>query len=46
MNHVRTCDLPETVSDWIALGRDAGFAPVERALQRPSDLFRMFSYRV
>jgi hypothetical protein len=26
MKHVRTCDLPETVSGWETLGREAGFA--------------------
>jgi ubiquinone/menaquinone biosynthesis C-methylase UbiE len=44
--HVRTCDLPETVSGWIALGRDAGFASVRELYCAPGDLFRMFSYRV
>jgi SAM-dependent methyltransferase len=44
--HVRTCDFPETVSDWIALGHDAGFASVSELYCAPGDLFRMFSYRV
>jgi SAM-dependent methyltransferase len=44
--HVRTCDLPETVSDWIALGHDAGFASASELYCAPGDLFRMFSYRV
>jgi len=45
MRHVRTCDLPETVSDWQALGREAGFARVAELYKAPGDLFRMFSYR-
>lgn len=45
MRHVRTCDLPERVSDWKALGREAGFAQVAELYKAPSDLFRLFSYR-
>ena len=45
MRHVRTCDLPETVSDWRTLGREAGFSRVAEVFKAPSDLFRMFSYR-
>jgi SAM-dependent methyltransferase len=46
MKHVRTCDLPETVHDWTALGREAGFAGVSELYRSPDDLFRLFSYRV
>jgi len=46
MKHVRTCDLPETVHDWTALGREAGFSRVAELYRSPDDLFRMFSYRV
>lgn len=45
MTHVRTCDLPETVSSWIALGHEAGFAGVDELFKAPSDLYRMFCYR-
>lgn len=45
MTHVRSCDLPETVSSWLALGRDAGFSATEELFKAPSDLFRMFCYR-
>jgi SAM-dependent methyltransferase len=45
MHHVRTCDLPETVSDWGSLGREAGFTRVAELHKAPSDLFRLFSYR-
>lgn len=45
MRHVRTCDLPETVSEWDALGRDAGFSRISELYRAPSDLFRMFCYR-
>ena len=46
MRHVRTCDLPETVSEWQTLGREAGFSRIAEVFKAPSDLFRMFSYRV
>jgi len=45
MAHVRTFDLPETVSSWIALGHDAGFTAVDELFEAPTDLFRMFCYR-
>jgi len=46
MNHVRTCDLPETVSDWVALGREVGFSRIAERYRSHDDLFRLFSYRV
>ncbi len=33
LKHVRTCDLPETVSEWERLGREAGLRLLARALQ-------------
>jgi hypothetical protein len=45
MTHVRTCDLPETVSSWIALGHEAGFRAGDELFKAPSDLYRMFCYR-
>ena len=45
LNHVRTCDLPETVSNWIDLGRDVGFSAVSQLYTSSDDLFRLFSYR-
>lgn len=45
MKHVRGCDLPETVSGWHALGREAGFASVRELFRAPTDLFRLFLYR-
>jgi SAM-dependent methyltransferase len=45
MAHVRGCDLPETVSGWIALGREAGFSSIVELYRSPDDLFRLFSYR-
>jgi SAM-dependent methyltransferase len=45
MSHVRGCDLPETVSGWVELGREAGFSKVAELYRSPDDLFRLFSYR-
>ncbi len=45
MGHVRGCDLPETVSGWEALGREAGFSKIAELYRSPDDLFRLFSYR-
>jgi ubiquinone/menaquinone biosynthesis C-methylase UbiE len=45
MKHVRTCDLPETVSDWERLGREAGFSSTRELYRSPADLFRLFLYR-
>jgi SAM-dependent methyltransferase len=45
MRHVRTCDLPETVASWEALGRQAGFSRISELYTAPSDLFRMFCFR-
>ncbi len=45
MRHVRSCDLPETVSDWIMLGREAGFSQTAELYKSKSDLFRLFLYR-
>jgi ubiquinone/menaquinone biosynthesis C-methylase UbiE len=44
MTHIRTSDLPETVSSWIALGREAGFSAVQELYKAPTDLLRLFCY--
>jgi len=45
LRHVRTCDLPETRTQWCALGREAGFTRVAERYTSGDDLFRMFSYQ-
>jgi hypothetical protein len=45
LKHVRTCDLPETVSDWETLGRQAGFSSTKELYKSPTDLFRLFLYQ-
>lgn len=46
LEHVRTCDVPETGGDWTALAREAGFSKGKELFRAPTDLFRMFAYRV
>lgn len=46
MNHIRTCDLQETVTGWAELGLEAGFSSVEELYSSPNDLFRLFLYRL
>ena len=45
IKHVRTCDLPETVSGWQRLGHEAGFSSSRELYKSPTDLFRLFLYR-
>lgn len=45
VRHIHASDLPETVSDTLALGREAGFASVEQLYVSPSNIYRMFMYR-
>jgi SAM-dependent methyltransferase len=44
LKHVRTCDLPETVSDWHCLGSEAGFSNTDELFRSSDDLFRLFRY--
>jgi hypothetical protein len=45
-HHIATCDLPETASGWLALGREAGFATAEQLFVDPTDGLRIFRYDV
>lgn len=45
-HHIETCDLPETASGWLDLGRAAGFARAEQVFVDPTDGLRMFRYDV
>ena len=44
--HVHAADFPETVSSWHELGRAAGFTTVQEEFVAPTDLFRMYRFRV
>lgn len=43
--HVHEADFPETSSEWIRLGHDAGFSTIEERFISPSDLFRLYAMR-
>ncbi|MCB1501658.1 MAG: class I SAM-dependent methyltransferase [Bauldia sp.] len=45
-HHIRTCDLPETVSGWLDLGREAGFSSAKTVFADPTDGLVMFRYDV
>jgi len=43
-HHISTCDLPETASGWLDLGREAGFSEARQLFVDPSDCLRIFRY--
>jgi hypothetical protein len=44
VHHIRTCDFPETVATWEAMGRAAGFGRAIKLYDGPEDLFALFSF--
>jgi 2-polyprenyl-3-methyl-5-hydroxy-6-metoxy-1,4-benzoquinol methylase len=44
IHHIETCDLPETASGWLDLGREAGFRTAEQLFVDPTDGLRIFRY--
>ena len=44
VQHIRKCDLPETVSGWQALGREAGFREARLLFRPPDDLFAVICF--
>jgi ubiquinone/menaquinone biosynthesis C-methylase UbiE len=46
VHHIETCDLPETASGWLDLGREAGFATATQLFVDPTDGLRIFRYDV
>jgi hypothetical protein len=46
IHHIETSDLPETASDWMDLGLQAGFAQATQRFVDPTDGLRMFRYDV
>ena len=46
VHHIETCDLPETASGWLQLGRDAGFRTATQLFVDPTDGLRIFRYDV
>jgi ubiquinone/menaquinone biosynthesis C-methylase UbiE len=45
VQHVRTCDFPETASTWRTMAQEAGFDWVQQLLTGPDDLFALFSFQ-
>ena len=46
IHHIETCDLPETASGWLDLGREAGFRSATQLFVDPTDGLRIFRYDV
>src|SRR5262245_46383154 len=45
-HHVTTCDLPETASSWLTLGREAGFGNVIQPVPDPTGIYGLSRYDV
>jgi cyclopropane fatty-acyl-phospholipid synthase-like methyltransferase len=43
-DHVRKSDIPELPSEWIRLGREAGFISAEEVYTDPTELYTVFRY--
>lgn len=46
IHHIETCDLPETASGWLDLGREAGFRTATQLFVDPTDGLRIYRYDV
>jgi len=44
VQHVRTCDLPETSETWKTLALRGGFGRAQKLFDGPADLFALFSF--
>jgi len=44
--HVCACDFPETSANWLALGREAGFASAREIYCDPTGFYRIYRYDV
>ena len=43
-HHISTCDLPESPSTWMALGREAGFAESRQVYLDPPGLYALYRF--
>jgi hypothetical protein len=43
-HHISTCDLPESPSTWLTLGREAGFAEARQVYLDPPGLYAVYRY--
>jgi 2-polyprenyl-3-methyl-5-hydroxy-6-metoxy-1,4-benzoquinol methylase len=44
LDHVSTCDFPETAADWLMIGKEAGFSAGYQIFKDPTDLYRLFRF--
>ncbi len=44
LDHVRETERPETVSNWLRLGKEAGFSSAVALYSEPTGLYTLFSY--
>jgi len=44
LDHVSTCDFPESAADWIKIGRVAGFSSGHQLFTDPTNLYRLFRF--
>lgn len=45
LEHVRETERPETTHDWIALGKEAGFADADKVFSERTGLYEIFKYK-
>jgi len=45
LEHVKTTEIPETMSTWTGLGNDAGFKTAEKIFSEPTGLYSIFMFR-
>jgi hypothetical protein len=43
-HHVTTCDLPETATTWLDLGREAGFSKAKQVFLDPTGFYGLYRY--
>jgi hypothetical protein len=43
-HHVTTCDLPETATAWLDLGREAGFSKAKQVFLDPTGFYGLYRY--
>lgn len=45
LDHVRDTERPETLGDWLRLGREAGFASADAVYSEPTGLYTLFRFK-
>ena len=44
LDHVSTCDYPESAADWLEIGEEAGFSSGQEIFKDPTDFYRLFRF--